>query len=184
MNMRFSAGLLWRGPVLAAAAWMLTACATEMGEVQAPPATPMASPAPAPTPPAPPAQPPVVVTPSPSASPAEAAPAAPTPPSVVASPPPPLPAPPAQTARGLVEVTGVEVQDAGSGGLALLVTGNGPITTYESFTLPDPPRLVLDIPSAIHGVPQPISARPPLVTAIRSSQYRERPVQIVRVVFD
>jgi len=49
----------------------------------------------------------------------------------------------------------------GSGGLALLVTGDGPITTYESFTLPDPPRLVLDIPGAIHAVPQPISARPP-----------------------
>ncbi|MEI8191055.1 MAG: secretin N-terminal domain-containing protein, partial [candidate division NC10 bacterium] len=63
-------------------------------------------------------------------------------------------------------------------------TGDGPITAYESFTLPDPPRLVVDIPSAIHAVPQPISARPPLVTAIRSSQYRERPVQIVRVVFD
>ena len=184
MDMRFSAGLLWRGPVLAAAAWMLTACATEMGEVQAPPASPIASPAPAPPPPAPPAPPPVVVTPSPSASPAAAAPAPPTPPPAVASPPLAPPAPSAQAARGPVEVTGVEVQDAGSGGLALLVTGNGPITTYESFTLPDPPRLVLDIPSAIHAVPQPISARPPLVTAIRSSQYREQPVQIVRVVFD
>ncbi|MCX5735528.1 MAG: AMIN domain-containing protein, partial [candidate division NC10 bacterium] len=184
MDMRFSAGLLWRGPVLAAAAWMLTACATEMGEVQAPPASPIASPAPAPPPPAPPAPSPAVVTPSPSASPTAAAPAAPTPPPAVASPPRARPAPSAQAARGLVEVTGVEVQDAGSGGLALLVTGDGPITTYESFTLPDPPRLVVDIPSAIHAVPQPISARPPLVTAIRSSQYRERPVQIVRVVFD
>ena len=184
MDMRFSAGLLWRGPVLAAAAWMLTACATEMGEVQAPPASPIASPAPAPPPPAPPAPLPAEVTPSPSATPAEAAPAPPTPPPAVASPPVAPPAPSAQAARGPVEVTGVEVQDAGSGGLALLVTGNGPITTYESFTLPDPPRLVLDIPGAIHAVPQPISARPPLVTAIRSSQYREQPVQIVRVVFD
>jgi type IV pilus assembly protein PilQ len=162
---------------------MLTACATEMEEVQAPPASPMASPAPAP-PPTTLAPSPAVVAPFPSASPTAAAPAAPTPPPAVASLPPALPAPSAQAARGLVEVTGVEVQDAGSGGLALLVTGDGPITTYESFTLPDPPRLVLDIPSAIHAVPQPISARPPLVTAIRSSQYRERPVQIVRVVFD
>jgi type IV pilus assembly protein PilQ len=182
--MRFSAGLLWRGPVLAAAAWMLTACATEMEEVQAPPASPLASPAPAPPPPAPPAPSPAVVAPSPSASPTAPTPAAPTPPPAVASPPPALPAPSAQAARGLVEVTGVEVQDAGSGGLVLLVTGDGPITTYESFTLPDPPRLVVDIPNAIHAVPQPISARLPLVTAIRSSQYRERPVQIVRVVFD
>jgi type IV pilus assembly protein PilQ len=184
MDMRFSAGLLWRGPVLAAAAWMLTACATEMGEVQAPPASPMASPAPAPTPPVSPAPSPIVVAPSPSASPEAAAPVAPTPPPAAASPPLARPAPSAQAARGLVEVTGVEVQDTGSGGLALLVTGDGPITTYESFTLPDPPRLVVDIPNAIHAVPQPISARSPLVTAIRSSQYRERPVQIVRVVFD
>ena len=168
MDMRFSAGLLWRGPVLAAAAWMLTACATEMGEVQAPPASPIASPAPAPSPPAPPAPLPAEVTPSPSATPAGVAPAPPTPPPAVASPPLAPPAPSAQTARGLVEVTGVEVQDLGSGGLALLVTGDGPITTYESFTLPDPPRLVVDIPNAIHAVPQPISARPPLVTAIRS----------------
>ena len=137
MNVRLPAVLLWRGPVLAAAAWMLMTCAPEMGEAQTPPGSPAVSPAPS-----------------------------------------------AQTAGGRVEVTGVEVQDTGSGGLALLVTGDGPITTYESFTLPDPPRLVVDIPSAIHAVPQPISARPPLVTAIRSSQYRERPVQIVRVVFD
>ena len=137
MDMRFSTGLLWRGPVLAAAAWMLTAYAPEMGEAQTPPVSPVASPAPS-----------------------------------------------ARAVQGPIEVTGVEVQDAGAGGLALLVTGDGPITTYEAFTLPDPPRLVVDIPSAIHAVPQPISARPPLVTAIRSSQYRERPVQIVRVVFD
>ena len=184
MNMRFSAGLFWRGPVLAAAAWMLTACAAEMGEVQAPPASPMASPAPVLLPSGPPAPSPIVVTPPPVASPEAASPAAPTPPPTMASPLPASPAPAAQAARGPVEVTGVEIQDAGSGGLAVLVTGDGPITTYESFTLPDPPRLVVDIPNAIHAVPQPISARPPLVTAIRSSQYRERPVQIVRVVFD
>ena len=58
------------------------------------------------------------------------------------------------------------------------------MSTYESFTLPDPPRLILDIPDATHAIPQPISARPPLVTAVRSSQYRERPVKIVRLVLD
>ena len=66
----------------------------------------------------------------------------------------------------------------------MLVTGDGPIPTYESFTLPDPPRLVVDIPNAVHAIAQPIRARPPLVTAVRSSQYRERPVQIVRLVLD
>jgi type IV pilus assembly protein PilQ len=78
----------------------------------------------------------------------------------------------------------VEIQQTGPGGLAVLVAGDGPIPTYESFTLPDPPRLVVDIPNAVHAIGQPIPARPPIVTAIRSSQYRERPVQIVRVVMD
>jgi type IV pilus assembly protein PilQ len=83
-----------------------------------------------------------------------------------------------------VEVTGIEIQEAGPGGLVVIVLTDGPIATYESFTLPDPPRLVLDLPNATHAIPQPVSARPPLVTAIRSSQYRERPVKIVRVVLD
>ena len=78
----------------------------------------------------------------------------------------------------------MEIQAAGSGGVTVLVTGDGPIPTYESFTLPDPPRLVVDIPNAVHAVPQPVAARSSLVTAVRSSQYRERPVQIVRVVMD
>jgi type IV pilus assembly protein PilQ len=83
-----------------------------------------------------------------------------------------------------VEVTGVEFEAAGQGGVTVLVSGDGPIPTYETFTLPDPPRLVVDIPNAVHAIPQPIAARSPQVTAVRSSQYRERPVQIVRIVLD
>ena len=174
MDVRLPAVLLWRGPVLAAAAWMLTACATEMGELQPPPATPVVA-APAPAAPAP------VALPAP-------------PPPMVASPPPPppapmpapiaAPAPPPAPARGTIEVTGVEVQESGPNGVVVLVSGDGPISTYESFALPDPPRLVVDIPNALHAISQPISARPPLVSAVRSSQYRERPVQIVRIVMD
>jgi type IV pilus assembly protein PilQ len=70
------------------------------------------------------------------------------------------------------------------GGLLLRISADGPLGAYESFTLPDPARLVLDIPNATHAVSQPISARPPVVTAVRSSQYRERPVKVVRVVVD
>jgi len=88
MDMRFSVGLLWRGPVLAAAAWMLTACATEMGEVQAPPASPIASPAPAPPPPLP-----AEVTPSHRLLRRRPRPPPPTPPPAVASPPLAPPAP-------------------------------------------------------------------------------------------
>jgi type IV pilus assembly protein PilQ len=96
----------------------------------------------------------------------------------------PAPVPVAAPARGTIEVTGIEVQESGSNGVVVLVSGDGPIPTYESFALPDPPRLVVDIPNAVHAIRSPISARPPLVTAVRSSQYRERPVQIVRVVID
>ena len=92
--------------------------------------------------------------------------------------------PPAPTSAAPVEVTSVEVQDAGPGVLRVLVNANGAIPTYESFTLSDPPRLIVDIPNASHAIPQPISARPPAITAIRSSQYRERPVKIVRIVVD
>ncbi len=175
MDPRVSASLLWRSSLLGVAALLLSACASEMAEVQPPPAAPqVVAPVPAPPPaaPEPPqaaaAPEPAAVTPPPAAAPE---PAAVTPPSAPAE-------------RGPIEVTGVDVQEAGPGGLVVTVVADGLIGTYESFTLPDPPRLIVDIPNATHAIPQPISARPPLVTAIRSSQYRERPLKIVRVVMD
>jgi type IV pilus assembly protein PilQ len=98
---------------------------------------------------------------------------------MAAAPPPAVSAP-----HGPIEVTGVAVRGGGQSGVTVVVTADGPVATFESFTLPDPPRVVLDIPNATHAVPQPIPASPPMVTAIRSSQYRERPVKIVRLVLD
>jgi type IV pilus assembly protein PilQ len=95
-----------------------------------------------------------------------------------------MPPQPPRAPHGPVEVTGVNAQPAGTGGLVILVNADGPIPSFESFTLPDPPRLVVDIPNAVHAIPQPIAAHLPLVTAIRSSQYREQPLKIVRLVFD
>lgn len=165
MDSPVSAHLLWRSTLLGLAALLLGACASEMTEVQPAPAAPqVAAATPAPQPPSEP--------PRPAEAPAPAPVAAPEPP------------PPAQAESGPIEVTGIEVQDAGPGGLVVTVVADGPIPTYESFTLPDPPRLIVDIPKATHAIPQPISARPPLVTAIRSSQYRESPEKIVRVVLD
>jgi type IV pilus assembly protein PilQ len=176
MDSRVSAGFLWRAPLLLVAALVLGACATEMAEVQPAPAAPQVA-APVPATPAAPEPPRPVEAPPP--------PVAPPLPAVAPVPATPTPAPPAAPVTSLpIEVTGIEVQEAGPGGLIVVVAADGPIATYESFTLPDPPRLVLDIPNATHAVPQPISARPPVVTAIRSSQYRERPVKVVRVVLD
>ncbi|MFA5026912.1 MAG: AMIN domain-containing protein [Candidatus Methylomirabilota bacterium] len=90
---------------------------------------------------------------------------------------------PAPAAASPVEISGVSVQGEPDM-LRILVNASGPLGTYESFTLSDPPRLILDIPNATHAIPQPVSARPPAITAVRSSQYREQPVKIVRIVFD
>ncbi len=175
MQLRGSSRLLWSGPLLGIAVFILGGCATEMAEVESPPAAPLTA---APTGPWAPQ-------PSPAAAPEPPrAEAAPPPPAAEAAPATPAPAPPEPAPLRPLEVTGVEVQEAGPGGLVVVVAADGPMSTYESFTLPDPPRLILDIPDATHAIPQPISARPPLVTAVRSSQYRERPVKIVRLVLD
>ena len=177
MDSRISAHLMWRAMLLGGAAFLLGACAAEMAEERpAPSPQVMAAPTPLPA---------IPVAPEPP-KPAEApAPATP-PPAPVAAPaaPAPVAAPPAPVRRGPIEITGVEVQEAGPDKLVVALLADGPVTTYESFTLPDPPRLIVDIPNATHVVPQPIAARPPLVTAIRSSQYREQPEKIVRVVMD
>ncbi len=173
MESRVSAGFLWRSPLLGMAALLLGACATEMA-AEVKPAPPPPQVAAAPSPPSP-------VVPEP-LRPVEAPVPAPPPPTVTT--PSAAPAPSVPMPKRSIEVTGVEAQDVGPAGLVVVVVADGPIASYESFTLPDPPRLVLDIPYAMHAIPQPIAARSPIVTAIRSSQYREQPVKIVRLVLD
>ena len=158
MESRVSPGLLRRSPLLGVGVLVLAAFAAGMAEGQSAPAVAQAAdPAAAPS---------AAVNPT---RPVEARPAVVT---------------PSPGAPGRIEVIGVEVQEAGLGGLVVVVAADGPIRTYESFTLPDPPRLILDIPNATHAIPQPIPARSSVVAAIRSSQYREQPVRIVRVVLD
>ncbi len=85
----------------------------------------------------------------------------------------------------MVEVTGLQVQGRGPAGATILVTADGPLTDYESFALPNPPRLVIDLPRARHAIPQPVTlpAGSPILK-IRTTQYREHPVPVVRLVFD
>jgi type IV pilus assembly protein PilQ len=183
MDSRVSAHLIWRAMLLGAVAVLLGACAAEVAQEQPAP-TPQVMAAPAPLPAIPVAPEP----PKPAEAPVAAPPPPPAPaPAPVAAPPPTAPPqapPPAPAPRGPIEITGVEAQKAGADKLVVTLRADGPVSTYESFTLPDPPRLIVDIPNAMHAVPQPISTRSPLVTAIRSSQYREQPVKIVRVVVD
>lgn len=95
-----------------------------------------------------------------------------------------LVAPYAALAVDPVAVMEVKVEQASPTSASLTISADGPLPSYESFSLPDPPRLVIDIPNAVHAVPQPLLARGGPVAKIRSSQYREKPVQIVRVVID
>ena len=85
----------------------------------------------------------------------------------------------------MVEVTGLQVQGRGPTGATILVTADGTLTDYESFALPNPPRLVIDLPRARHAIPQPVTlpAGSPILK-IRTTQYREHPVPVVRLVFD
>ncbi|HLA81343.1 MAG TPA: AMIN domain-containing protein, partial [Thermoleophilia bacterium] len=85
----------------------------------------------------------------------------------------------------VVEVTGLQVQGRGPTGASIILTADGPLTDYESFALPNPPRLVIDLAHARHAIPQPVTlpAGSPILK-IRTTQYREHPVPVVRLVFD
>jgi len=80
----------------------------------------------------------------------------------------PEPSAPLLASASLVKVIAVEVQESKADRLVALVKADGRIATYKAFTLTRPPRLVLDIPAAIHGVRQQVPGRRPLVTAMQS----------------
>jgi len=84
-----------------------------------------------------------------------------------------------------VMVTGLQVQGRGPAGATILVTADGTLTDYESFALPNPPRLVIDLPHARHAIRQPVAvpAGSPILK-IRTTQYRQHPIPVVRLVFD
>lgn len=100
--------------------------------------------------------------------------------------PPPEAAAPAVAATPSAEanrVTGVELADAGPMSATVLIKTDRAVESYESFLLPDPPRLVIDIPDAVHAAPKSFATKGP-ITEIRTSQYKTRPVKVVRIVLD
>jgi type IV pilus assembly protein PilQ len=80
-------------------------------------------------------------------------------------------------------VTGVELGGVGPDSVIVLIKTDHKVESYESFALPDPPRVVIDIPNAVHAVPKSLKAEGP-IRQIRSSQYKTRPVKVVRIVVD
>ena len=89
----------------------------------------------------------------------------------------------ATTTAGPTRVTGVELGGVGPQSVVVLIKTDQKVESYESFSLPDPPRLVIDIPNAVHAAPGSLKAAGP-IREIRSSQYRTQPVRVVRIVLD
>ena len=90
-----------------------------------------------------------------------------------------------EVAGGLIRVIDVGLQDVGPTFATVLIKSDKPILNYESFTLPDPPRLIINIEEAIHAVPKRVEALAGgPIQKIRSSQYRREKVQIVRLVLE
>jgi len=89
------------------------------------------------------------------------------------------------TRRAAAALRGLQVLRRGPDGATLLLVADGPLGDYESFALPDPPRLVIDLPHTRHAIshPLPVPAGSPILR-VRTTQYRERPVPVVRLVFD
>ena len=85
----------------------------------------------------------------------------------------------------MATISGVTVEQAGPGNASLLIQADRPLQTYESFALSDPPRLVVDIPNAQHAIHSyPALGANTLIQKIRSSQYKDAPTKVVRLVVD
>ncbi len=86
---------------------------------------------------------------------------------------------------GPIRLLDVELQDVGPTVAKVLIKSDYPILDYKYFTLPKPPRLVIDVQKAIHAIPKRVRALAGgPIKKIRSSQYRVRPTQVTRVVLD
>ena len=89
----------------------------------------------------------------------------------------------AALAVAATRVTAVELGAVGPKSVVVVIRTDRKVESYESFALPDPPRVVIDIPDAIHAAPKSLRAGGP-VKEIRSSQYKTKPVKVVRIVLD
>ncbi len=91
-----------------------------------------------------------------------------------------------EPAPGPVIISSVVVEASTPSGASLVVTSDRPMPSYESFSLLAPPRLVIDIPDASHGLKAPVAVpdKEGLIKRVRTSQFREKPTRVVRLVVD
>lgn len=84
----------------------------------------------------------------------------------------------------LTSVSSVEHSIDAEGAEVVTITGTGPLA-YDVFALEDPTRVIVDIKDAVHDCPPLVDVKSGYnVEQVRSSQYREIPSRIVRVVLD
>lgn len=86
---------------------------------------------------------------------------------------------------GVAVISEILVEQASPVKASIVIQADRSLQSYESFALPDPPRLVVDIPNAQHAIlSYPSVGANTLLKKIRSSQYKDAPTKIVRLVFD
>jgi len=86
---------------------------------------------------------------------------------------------------GVAVISDILVEQASPVKASIVIQADRSLQSYESFALPDPPRLVVDIPNAQHAVlSYPSVGANTLLKKIRSSQHKDAPTKIVRIVFD
>jgi len=92
---------------------------------------------------------------------------------------------PTQIATGPLRVTSIEIKEASANSAIIRIQVNQPVVDYNTFTLSDPPRIVIDITGAHLEEPK-LREQPGKgpIKQIRSSQYRRKPEPVVRVVID
>jgi len=91
----------------------------------------------------------------------------------------------AAKAVGPITVTGIEIRDVEPTGAVVVLTADRPFGGYESFSLPEPPRLIIDLPEATHAVKRPVAVpKEGPIKRLRSSQYKVKPVKSMRLVLD
>ncbi|MEO8053706.1 MAG: type IV pilus secretin PilQ [Acidobacteriota bacterium] len=95
----------------------------------------------------------------------------------------PVPVPHAATGARATRLSRVAVAQTG-GRLVVTLSGNGSFA-YETFTLPNPPRYVVDLPGVLLATPKKSQdVHDPAVTRVRASQFKGGPEPVTRVVFD
>ena len=96
---------------------------------------------------------------------------------------PPVPVRHAATGRAATRLSGVSVH-VSDGKLVATLAGNGNFA-YDTFSLENPPRYVVDLPGVLLAMPKRTQdVKHAAVSRVRVSQFKAGPEPVTRVVFD